>query len=164
VSPIGVAIAQPLPKAADADTAGYYFLLGRRLEATGRVDEAIAAHKRAIDLEPESAELRAELAGLYARQDKAVEALELAESALQRDPENQEANRILGSVYAALAIQKQPLRKGDDPASYALRAIAALEKIRRDGGVDLGVDMTLGRLLAHRSLLESHSRAPASCR
>ena len=50
---------------------------------------------------PESAEPRAELAALYARQDKPREAVAAAEDALKVDPRNREANRILGSVCAA---------------------------------------------------------------
>lgn len=134
------------PAAAEAAPASYYFLLGRHLESEGKVDAAIAAHRRAIALEPASAELRAELAGLYARQDRAVEAIEAAETALQRDAANQEANRILGSVYAAYAGQRQPIRPGEDPSSYAVRAIAALEKAQGDGPSDLAVDLMLGRL------------------
>lgn len=127
-------------------TAGYYFLLGRHLEADGRIDAAISAHRKAIGLDPASAELRAELAGLYARQDRAVEAVEAAEAALERDPGNQEANRVLGSVYAAFAGHRQALRPGDDPSQYAARATAALEKARRDGSPDLALDLMLGRL------------------
>lgn len=135
------------PAASQVPTAdaAYYFLLGRHLEGEGQIEEAIAAHKKAIELEPKSAELRAELAGLYARQDRAVEALDTAEEALKFDPDNREANRILGSVYAALAEQRGVLRKGDNPATYAARGIAALERARTDDG-DLAVDLTLGRL------------------
>src|SRR5437762_7725393 len=96
------------------EEATYYFLLGRYLEGNGKIDDAIAALKKAIALEPKSAEPRAELAGLYARQDKAPEALAAAEDALTVDPRNQEANRILGSVLAALAEQHQRARPGDD--------------------------------------------------
>ena len=127
-------------------TPGYYFMVGRHLESEGKIDEAIAAHRRAIALAPDSAELRAELAGLYARQDRPREAIETAEAALQRDPDNREANRILGSVYAALSEQKKPLRPGDDPSQYAPRALAALTKARRDGTVDVSLELMLGRL------------------
>jgi tetratricopeptide (TPR) repeat protein len=151
---LAVALAGLLPVTAGAQTvrrdtgvtAGYYFLLGRHLEANGRIEAAISAHQKAIGLDPESAELRAELAGLYARQDRAVEALEAAESALARDPANHEANRVLGSVYAAFANARQPLRPGEDPRQYPARAAAALEKARRDGPVDLAIDLMLGRL------------------
>ena len=133
------------PAAPASGDAGYYFLLGRRHESMGDVDKAVAAYKQALTLAPNSAELRAELAGLYARQDRAVEAIDTAEEALTKDPENREANRILGSIYAALAEQRLKLRPGDDPVLYVPRAIAALERARAQGP-DTPVDLTLGRL------------------
>ena len=135
---------QSSPSRADGD-APYYFLLARHLEGEGKVDEAIAALKKAMTLAPESAEIQAELAALYARQDRPIEALDTAEEALKRDPTNREANRILGLIFGALAEQKKPLRPGDDPSTYQARAIAALEKARVDGG-DLNIDLNLGRL------------------
>ena len=117
--PVAAAAAgQPARATASAEPndPAYYFLLARHLESVGRVDEAVKAHERAIALDPGSAELRAELAGFYARQDNAVEAVENAEAALARDASNQEANRILGTVYAAFAERRLPVRKGDDPA------------------------------------------------
>jgi tetratricopeptide (TPR) repeat protein len=129
-----------------ADSPSYYFLLGRYYEAQGEVEKAIASHKQALSLEPASAEIRAELAGLYARQDRAAEAVETAEAALEKDPENREANRIIGSVFAALAEQRRPLKPGDDPATYVPRAIGALERARQTGAPDLALDLTLGRL------------------
>lgn len=125
--------------------AAYYFMLGRHLEGEGKIDEAIAAHKRAIDLDPKSAELHAELAGLYARQDNAVDALREAETALARDPGNGEANRIVGTVYAEYAERNTAVKAGDDVSTYAGRAIAAFEKALEDGS-DISVDYILGRL------------------
>lgn len=145
----GVASASPLqrpPASASEPSASYYFMLGRHLEDLDKIDDAIAAHQKAIALDPDSAELRAELAALYARQDRVREALDSAEAALQRDPANREANRIVGTVYAALSEQRRPLRPGDDPAQYSARAIAALEQARRDAGLDVNVELMLGRL------------------
>lgn len=141
-----VAIQPPAAAAREQGDAKYFFLLGRHLEGAGKVDEAVAAFKKAIELEPASAEPRAELAGLYARQDKAREALDAAEDALRVSPKNQEANRILGTVLAALAEQRQPARPGDDASQYAKRAMAALEIARGDGTGDLNIDLTLARL------------------
>ncbi len=126
--------------------ATYYFMLGRHLEDADKIADAIAAHKKAIEIEPASAELRAELAALYARQDRAREALEAADAALQRDPANREANRVFGSIYAALSEQRRPFRPGDDPAQYPAKAIAALEKSRRESGLDVNLELMLGRL------------------
>lgn len=138
--------AVPQISSAAGDTPGYYFLLGRYLEGQGKIDAAIAAHRRAIDMEPQSAELRAELAALYARQDRAPEALDTAEAALQKDSGNREANRIVGSIYAAFVDQKQPIRRGDDQSQYTGRAIASLEKARGEGATDLSLELMLGRL------------------
>jgi tetratricopeptide (TPR) repeat protein len=129
----------------DASSAGYYFMLGRHYESAGEIDKAIAAHKQAISIAPKSAEVRAELAGLLARQERVLEAVTTAEEALEIDPQNREANRILGSTYAGLAEQRRTLRAGDNPQLYVPRAIAALERVRADGA-DVAVDLTLGRL------------------
>ncbi|MBA2302737.1 MAG: tetratricopeptide repeat protein [Acidobacteria bacterium] len=144
--PALVSAAPPRQASSAGENAAYHFLLARHLESVGKVPEAIGALRRAIELAPVSAELRAELAGLYARQDRAVEALSTAEEALELKPDNREANRILGTILAALAEQKRPLRPGDDPAQYAARGIAALEKARQPAGGDLGLELTLGRL------------------
>jgi tetratricopeptide (TPR) repeat protein len=135
------------PRATEGpDDAPYYFLLGRYLEGEGKADEAVEAIRKAIDLDPKSAEPRAELAALYAREDKAREAVDAAEDALKVDPKNREANRVLGSVLAVLAEQRQPVRLGDDVSTYSKRAMNALEIARGDGNGDLSIDLTLAHL------------------
>jgi tetratricopeptide (TPR) repeat protein len=153
---LAAALALPAgqPTEPPADGPSYYFMLGRHLEGEGKPEEAIAAHKQAIALAPGSAELRAELAGVYARNDRATEALETAQAALERDPANQEANRIVGTIYAALSEQGQPVRPGDNVKEYPARAIAALEKARGDRTADLNIDLLLGRLYAQTSAFD----------
>jgi tetratricopeptide (TPR) repeat protein len=151
-------LAPPPGLEVDGDAA-YYFLAARHLENTGKIDEAVAALRKAISLEPGSAELRAELASLYARQNNAVDALNAADEGLKLNPDNREANRTLGSIYAALAEQKRPIRPGDDPSTYGARAIAALERAQATSRVDLGVELTLGRLYARQG---QHERAIAA--
>ena len=143
--PAAAMAGQRTPSASEQGEAGYYFLLARHFESAGNVDEAIKAYGRAIELDPASAELRAELAGLYARQDNAAEAIANAEAAIARDAANPEANRILGTVYAAYGERRMPMRPGEDPSTYTARAIAALEKARGDGS-DIGLNFLLGRL------------------
>jgi len=135
---------------ADAPNASYYFLLGRHLEGNGKIDDAVVAFKKAIELEPGSAEPRAELAALYARADKPREAVDAAEAAIAVDPKNREANRILGSVLAGLAEQRQALKPGDDVSGYGKRAMSALEIARGDGAGDLSIDLALARLYLDR--------------
>jgi tetratricopeptide (TPR) repeat protein len=142
-----IAVQSPAPPAAETQgDAKFYFLMGRYLEGAGKVDDAVAAFKKAIELEPKSAEPRAELAGLYARQEKAREALDAAEDALKVGPKNQEANRVLGTILAALAEQRQAGRPGDDVGQYPKRAMASLEIARGDGNGDLNIDLALARL------------------
>ena len=128
------------------EDAAYYFLRGRYLEGGGKIDEAVAALRKAIALDPKSAEPRAELAALYARQDKASDALAGRRRRARRRPEESGSQSHPGSVLAALADPRQPVKPGDDIAAYAKRAMAALEIARGDGTGDLSIDLTLARL------------------
>jgi tetratricopeptide (TPR) repeat protein len=96
---------QPAPTASPDKVAEAYlhFMLGHRLEETDDANGAIAEYKRAIDLDPTAADISGELAGLYLRQNKIQEAIASAEQALKKAPANREANRVLGTVYAALS-------------------------------------------------------------
>jgi len=126
----------------------YQFLLGRHLESEGEIEEAIKAHKLAASLDPSSAEILAELAALYARQDRAREAVGTAEAALKLDARNFEANRILGFVYASLAgVDAGSGRLEGEAASNAARAATHLAAARRtDRMVDASLELTLARV------------------
>ena len=126
-------------------TAYYDFVLGRHLEGEGDVDAAIAAIKRAAEADPASAEIRAELAGLYARQNRADEAIAAGQEALALDPDNSEAHWVLGTVYAALLQGRQESGASTEPAELD-RAITHLEKARTERRYDYGLVLTLGRL------------------
>ena len=147
-APVARAQQLPAPRPAAEGNAAYYFLVARHYENIGKIDDAIAALRKAMALEPGSADLHAELASFYARQNNAVDALNAADEALKLDPQNREANRTLGSIYAALSEQKGRVRPGDDPETYVIRAIAALERAQGTTRADLGVEFTLGRLYA----------------
>ena len=55
------------------------FLLGHRLEENDDDAGAIAAYKRAMELDPQAADIPAELAALYLRQNKVQDAMSTAE-------------------------------------------------------------------------------------
>jgi len=137
---------QPAPAAAQpADDPAYHYLLARHFEGADRTDDAIAAYRRAIQLDPKSAELLSALASLYAREGKGAEALTEADAALKLDPANLEAHQVIGSVYAEYGEQKKALRPGDNPSTYSARAIAAFEKAMGDGS-DIELNYRLSRL------------------
>jgi tetratricopeptide (TPR) repeat protein len=128
------------------------FLLGHHLEETEDVDGAVAAYKRAIELDPSSAHAMAELAALYLRQNKIQEALTTAGQALKISPANTEANRVAGIVYAALAetgrenrARSRPAAPPDENIAKAIRHLElALDNPR--GEADPNVRAMLARL------------------
>src|SRR5262245_16712058 len=93
------ASADPAVKAGEAYS---QFMLGRHLETSDDIPGAIAAFKRAAQLDPQSGDIMAELAGLYMRQSRLEEAMAAGEQALMIAPANREAHRVLGIVYATL--------------------------------------------------------------
>ena len=140
-TPAQTASAQP--SVAATGEAYFLFIQGRTLEAKGDVPGAIAAYRKAIDLVPLAADVRAELAGLYAREGKATEAIAEAEAALKNEPANKEAHRILGFVRSALA-ENAPA--GPQQATLVTQAIDHFEKALAGGTRDPGVELTMGRL------------------
>ena len=128
------------PSAEDLSAAYLAFITGRALEAAGDVEGAAASHRRAAALDPSSPDVWAELASLYARNNRPEQAVEAAEAALDHDQENAEAHRVLGLVYAARAGS----RGGD--AEGLSRAIAHLERARNPDSPDPALYLTLGRL------------------
>ena len=95
---LGVVVAQAVPptgahkpaRPASGVTAQayYHFMLGRHLESDGEIDRAIAAYREAARLDPRAAEIRAELAGLFARQGRVDDASREARAALEIDSAN----------------------------------------------------------------------------
>lgn len=133
--------AQP---AASAD-AYYQFILGRHFESEGEMDRATRAYLEAARLDPTSAEVRAELAGLYARQGRLEDAIGEAQRALAIDSANHEAHRVLGTLYASVVEETVPPEK---KLAQLKRAITHLEQARRPGGFtpDPSIGLTLSRL------------------
>ena len=154
-------IALPLPGAAQSATAtaqstgakasgapapdAYFrFVMGRHFESEGDVDRAIEAYRAAARLDPASAEILAELAGLYARQGRLEDALTEARRALAVDSANYEAHRVIGTLLASVLEETAPPEQREKQIETA---IAHLEQARRpDGDPDPSVGLTLGRL------------------
>jgi tetratricopeptide (TPR) repeat protein len=130
----------PPPASASTGVSEAYdqYMLGLRLERDDNIEGAIAAFKRAVTSDPSAAEVSAELAALYMRQNRIAEAMTAAEQALKVDPENLEAHRVMGTIYAALS--EADTRTGRGTAvvrtdENAAKAIEHLEQaIRRPAG------------------------------
>jgi tetratricopeptide (TPR) repeat protein len=144
--------ATPPASAPNTGEAYAQFLLGHRFEENEDETSAIAAYKRAMELDPSAAEIPAQLAGLYLKQSKVQEAMAAAEAALKVAPANREANRVLGTIYAALSEStRDPAARGrgaNQADGNLAKAIRYFE-VALEGAVaesDPNVRATLARL------------------
>jgi len=131
----------------DTTAEAYYeFLLAHHKDQDGDSDGALAGFRRALALDPTSSQITTELAEFYARQGEIKSAVELADAALKLDPDNFDAHRILGMLYAELATRESTTAGSPDAA--AKLAIEHLEKALGDDRVDVAseVRLQLGRV------------------
>lgn len=140
---------QPSPVAQTSAQAYYDFMLARRLESDGDVKGALAALDRAEKLDPKSAEVLAERAALYARQNQGPQAQQAAERALQLDKDNVEAHRILALVYSAWSEGAGQPPAGITAETARARAIEHFRAIRSSPAMatDLSLQVAYGRAL-----------------
>lgn len=134
------------------------FLEARRLEAAEQPEAALAALTHALSLAPEDAELHAELAGFYARQDKATEAVQEAERAVALEADSEEGHRVLAMIYTAWAEGAAPPPRGTAAPEWREKAIVQFEALRESPA--MATDLTLR--LAHGRLLLRAGRPEAA--
>ncbi|HEV3141370.1 MAG TPA: tetratricopeptide repeat protein, partial [Vicinamibacterales bacterium] len=141
------------------------FLIGHHLDETNDEPGAIAAYTHAMDLDPTAADIPAELAALYLRENKITDAIAAAERALKVAPANREGNRVLGIIYAgrvetdarAAADANRGRRSSATPAvDNAALAIKHLELAvaGAPGEADPNLRATLARLYLHQQSFE----------
>ena len=143
-----VSLHVPVSVFAQTPDAYLAFLTARRLESEGDVEGALAALERAAKADPDSAEVRAEIAGLHMRQDNLEAAERAAREALARGADNVEAHRVLGLIYSAYADEGSQRDRDVTARDYVKDAIAHLERVAATpgGATDLNLQYNLGRL------------------
>ena len=137
----------PVPQDPKAQ-AQFEFMMARRMESSGDMAGALASLERARKLDPGAAEIPAEIAGYYYRQNRPADAIVAAEQALKIDKDNVEAHNILGTVYSAWADGGSPPPPGQSPVSTREAAIEHLTAIQNTPlmATNPNLQMTLGRL------------------
>lgn len=88
------------------------FLQAHMLADAGETNAAIAAYRRAMELDPGAAAIPAGLAELYLDENRPAEAQAAAEQALRIAKDDKQAHRVLGQVYAGYAGNAQDTRAG----------------------------------------------------
>jgi tetratricopeptide (TPR) repeat protein len=137
----------PAPAVAQGAANAYFeFLMARRLESEGDTAGALAALERAAAADKASAEIRSEIAALHFRQNRRADAEKAAREALALDPENIEAHRLLGLIFAANADAASERRQGAQAAAASREAIAHLERVATQPSADVTLHYTLGRM------------------
>jgi tetratricopeptide (TPR) repeat protein len=139
----------------------YDFLIARYLEGEGDNAGALAALQRAAANDPMSAEVQGEIASFQFRRNQREEAEKAAKAALALDPDNIEANRVLGLVYAGYADTERLAPA--QVATYVRQAIEHLEKIVNgaQAQTDPTLNFTLGRLYLRSGAAEKSVQALA---
>jgi tetratricopeptide (TPR) repeat protein len=142
------ALAQTAAPADPKAQALFEFLMARRMEAEGDTAGALAALERAKALDPGAAEIPAEMAGLYSRQNRSADAVTAAQHALTLDSGNVEAHHVLAMVFSAMADGAAPPPAGQTAATVRRSAIEHLTAIQATPlmATNPNLQMTLGRL------------------
>jgi tetratricopeptide (TPR) repeat protein len=137
----------PQPARAQTPDAYFEFLMARRLESEGNNQAALAALERAAAAAPESAEVKAEIAGFHYRRNQRPEAEKAARAALAIDDQNVEANRIVGQILTADLDSASDRPPTLQTAAVLTDAIMHLERaVAGSVAPDAGVQYTLGQL------------------
>jgi predicted Zn-dependent protease len=153
----------------------YDFLQARRLDGEGKSDAALAALQRAAAADPNSAEIKAEIAALYLRRSPPprAEVEKAAKEALALDADNVEAHRTLGYLYASVV---DGAGRNTAPAQLVQDAKSAIVHLERAAagtiGTDLQLQYTLGAMYlssdepqkAVQSLARVVQQSPANAR
>lgn len=131
---------------AQAQDPYYQFLMGRHLATDGDASGALNALERAAQADPKSAEIRAEMATVQLERDRRAEAEREAKTALELDPRNVAANRVLGQLYAAASENER--NTPAQSATYRRDALTHLEVAASgaQGLADPNLSALLGRL------------------
>ncbi|HVP47321.1 MAG TPA: tetratricopeptide repeat protein, partial [Bryobacteraceae bacterium] len=155
----GLALCQtpsPAPSAADSkapDKAAAYYnfamghlyaeLAGAFGNRSDYTNKAIDFYRQAMKQDPSAAFLSEELTDLYIQAGRIKDAVTEAEELLKQDPNNLDARRLLGRIYARLIGDPQQTRVNED---MLRRAIEQFQKVTAVDPKDTESWLMLGRL------------------
>jgi tetratricopeptide (TPR) repeat protein len=95
-----------------------HFLEGMSFEENGDIDDALAAYRKVLNVDPGQSELASRVAILLTRQDNFPEAIDVLKDAIKANPNQPDPYLQLAFIYAKY------LKKTDQAVDYANQAIA----------------------------------------
>src|SRR5260370_35229027 len=113
---------------------------GNRSDYTNK---AIDHYRQAMKLDPSASFLSEELTDLYIQAGRIKDAVSEAEDLLKQNPDNLEARRLLGRIYARLIGDPQQNKVNED---MLRRAIEQFQKVTEKDPKDVESWLMLGRL------------------
>src|SRR5271168_5112211 len=126
--------------------------------AAPKTAQSIEAYKKALELAPGAAVIRERLAEIYAKSQRLREAVEQAQGALQSDPNNVDAHRLLARIYVR---ELGDLSAGDVQKETLEKAITQFQEILKIQPDDVYSALWLARLYRFEN---KHSEAEAVLR
>lgn len=120
-------------------------LAERQFEASGKSEDAqqaIDCYQKALALDPDAA-ITARLAEIYAESQRTADAIRLANSALQQDPDTLDAHRLLARIYIH---QLADTTDNDTQKQTIASAVEQLQAVQRLDPTDVESQLWLARL------------------
>jgi tetratricopeptide (TPR) repeat protein len=124
----------------DRSQAYYHFMLGLQKERDQDLSGAIDEYKQALVFDPKASDIFVRLADLYVQTNRVPEAIQDAQVAIQKDPKNKEAHRMLGQIYLEKMYGNETNRQDLDSA------IEQFEAVHRIDPDDDSAMLSLGQL------------------
>ena len=132
----GATAEAPPPRIRDSRAAGYYFYSVAQMHArSGRIPDAIASLRQAIDRDPDTAALWVQLSQWLARANEPAKAVEAANKAISLEPGNATPHLTLADIFrrqrrftdAESELEKAILLAPSSPDAYIALAQQNLE-------------------------------------
>jgi tetratricopeptide (TPR) repeat protein len=122
-----------------------HFAKARMLAESGRVNDAIAEYKKALEFDPDNSSIYAEMAETYLRSQpsRMRDALAAAQNAVKLDRNNGDAHKILASIYTSMIGDTNGRAVTEDTVNLAIHEF---EEIVRLDPSDRQSFLMLGRL------------------
>ena len=111
--------------------------------STDQAEQAIDLYQKALELTPDSSVIHERLAEVYAKTQHLHEATLEAQAALQIDPNNVSAHRVLARIYVHQLGDANPGQAQSDDIAKAIEQFEAIQKLQP---YDVGSALWLARL------------------